>query len=108
LNENLLEISEEGEKRLTVEFSDLYHDVVHRVRVGNRILGGVVGAAVGLSLGGVFLSTLSILFQSGMEKTITGKAIIGISIVVVILTLYGSYFAYDGVENYERDWRMRK
>jgi len=108
LNGKLPEISEEGEKRLTVEFSDLYHDVVHRVRVGNRILGGVVGAAVGLSLGGVFLSTLSILFQIGMEKTITGKAIIGISIVVVILTLYGSYFAYDGVENYERDWRMRK
>ncbi|WP_135535888.1 hypothetical protein [Halostella pelagica] len=105
LNEKLPEISEEGEKRLTAEFSDIYHDVVNRVRVGNRILGGVVGAAVGLSLGGVFLSTLSILFQVGMEKTITGKAIMGISIVVVILILYGSYFAYDGVEKFERDWR---
>lgn len=108
LNDKLPEISEEGEKRLTAEFSNMYHDVVNRIRVGNRILGGVVGAAVGLSLGGVFLSTLSILFQVGMEKTITGRAIIGISIVVVILTLYGAYFAYDGVENYERDWRMRK
>jgi len=108
LNKKLPEISEEDGKRLTAEFSDIYHDVVDWVRVGNRILGGVVGAAVGLSLGGVFLSTLSILFQVGIEKTIIGRVIIGISIVVIILTLYGAYFAYDGVENYERDWGNRK
>lgn len=108
LNEKLPEVSQEDEKHLTAEFSGLYHDVVYRIGVGNSILGGLVGAAVGLSLGGVFLSTLSIIFQIGMEKTITGKAIIGISIFVILLTTYGAYFAYDGVENFDRNWRTRQ
>lgn len=105
LNEKLLEISQEDEKHLTAAFSGLYHDVVNRIGVGNRILGGLVGAAVGLSLGGVFLSTLSILFQIGMEKTIISRAIIGISTLIILLIMYGAYSAYRGAGNFEHNWR---
>ncbi|GAB7019662.1 hypothetical protein JCM18750_25230 [Halostagnicola bangensis] len=108
LNEKLPDISDEDDQHFIAEFSELYHNVVNRIGVGNRILGGVVGASVGFSLGGVFLSSLSVISQIGMERTITSWAIVGITIVVIILTVYGFIFAYNGVSDFKREWMLEK
>lgn len=104
LNTTLPGIHSEEKQQLIAEFSRRYHDVVNKVGAWNTILGGVVGAAVGLALGGVFLSTLAIIFQVGMGMTITIGVIIGVSVLVVGLTIYGAYFAYEGSQQLDENW----
>lgn len=104
LNIELPGVESSEKQHFIAEFSEVYHDILNRVGIGNRILGGLVGAAVGLSLGGVFLSALSIVFQVGMGSSITGGAVIGISVLILLLTLYGAYFAFDGIGKFDRDW----
>lgn len=104
LNKDLPGIESSEKQHFIAEFSEVYHDILNRIEIGNRILGGLVGAAVGMSLGGVFLSALAIIFQIGMGRTITGGAVITISVLILFLTLYGASFAYDGIEKFDRNW----
>lgn len=108
LNDVLPNIPSERREREVAEFSKVYHNAVEQVGIRNRILSSLVGAAVGVSLGGIFLSVFGIIYQFGLDRPLTSGIIFIISVLTFGLTTYAFLAARGGFQELDRDWESEE
>lgn len=108
LNEILPGIPSEERESELAKFSNIYHNAVNQVGIRNRILGGLVGAAVGISIGGIFVSVFGIIYQVGWDRALTGGIILFALLLAGGLTIYAAFVAQDTYEKLDSDWESEK